>query len=301
MSNLNTSTGHYEYGMDMSPQLSLTDGDWCEDGTWSVIFAIGTFVLFVLFHQVMYFYKGRCTNNKGTEPNTHVEYQNQGRSLTESMIERVFVAPFVPKKLETLVALIFGAWFMMTIPMAFTRYFEGWWGQQLLTQQGPFNLMANAIGCKGLDMNAIKYAIQAPQDQEQKEVVRLGSHAALAQPERVLFPQESPEEQEFASAESSVNAAPKSLGHSPDIDYYFALHLFFGMVWLTMGGIQIYLAKNGWSVSSFNSSVASFGSMNSRSRSSERSCGNTLRTAIDTINSHMTLLRLIQLLVPRAV
>ena len=101
--------------------------------------------------------------------------------------------------------------------MGVTRYYEGYWAMDYLTQQGPFNFIAHLIGCKGLDLTTLKYTERVP-----------------PRSEWVVNP-------EHYSAQ--------------ELDPFFTWHLAAGTTWLTAGFLQIFWAKlgdGGWSVSMIN-------------------------------------------------
>lgn len=148
------------------------------------------------------------------------------RLVKNSRLEDILVLPFVPTTVEHLVLAIYGAWFAMTITMGVTRYYEKRWGNDVLAQHSLFNIIANFLGCKGLDMMVIPYAYQEPEP-----TVRVGGFFRKNQK---------------SSLEMLCEKNP--LECSSDIDFYFGHHLFFGIVWLSFGAMQIYLSRNGWSV-----------------------------------------------------
>jgi hypothetical protein len=123
-------------------------------------------------------------------------------------LEDHLITPFVPSSMESYIAILFFVWFVLTIPMGISRFYDGRWTNSLLAQQGPLNLIAYAFGCKTLDIVAIPYARQGP-----------------------------------------APAGKNPLDYSDDIDWYFTLHLCAGISWLTLGSLQIFLARSGWSVS----------------------------------------------------
>ena len=71
-------------------------------------------------------------------------------------IERIFVLPFVPVELDSYVMWIFMWFVIITIPMGVTRYYEKKWAHDLITLQGPLNMIAYYVfGCKTLGIEAI--------------------------------------------------------------------------------------------------------------------------------------------------
>jgi hypothetical protein len=179
--------------------LSFFSGDVCEEGTLTVILAIVFFSFVFAVHLRLH----RATKRRAGLT-----------ALTKNhWIEDWFFAPFVPSSLETFIALIFFAWFAMTVSMVFSRFYEGRWSQQFLAQHGILNAIAHRLGCNGLDFEVIRYPKQGP-------------------PPEVK--------------------GTNSLEYSKDIDFYFGHHVAAGLTWLTLGALQIYLARTGWSVSKRN-------------------------------------------------
>lgn len=178
-------------------------GDICEEGTLTVIIAIVIFFILLLVRLMLH----RCTKREQAKTSG----LGATRQLTTNhWLEDHLVTPFVPSSLESYVAIIFFVWFVLTIPMGISRFYEGRWTQQLLAQQGPLNLIAHAFGCKGLEFVAIQYPLQV-------------------------------EDKPFGET--------NDLKYSEDIDWYFTVHLTGGITWLAAGSLQIFLARSGWSVS----------------------------------------------------
>lgn len=202
--------------------LSFT-GDVCEDGTITVILAIGIFALLAFLKMAL----SDATVNeeaRGKAPKKSIVK----RLSKGSLLEDIFILPFVPSSLETFVMAIYFGWFTMTISMGISRYYENRWGNDVLAQQGPLNVLAGFLGCKGIPIAVIPYALQIPEPTTAK-----GFH----------FPGFGPKK----SAEE-IYCDKNPLECSPDIDFYFSHHLAFGILWLTFGALQIYLARSGWSV-----------------------------------------------------
>mmetsp|Transcript_14229 Transcript_14229/g.24177 ORF Transcript_14229/g.24177 Transcript_14229/m.24177 type:complete len:269 (-) Transcript_14229:1019-1825(-) len=128
-------------------------------------------------------------------------------------LEKIFVLPFVPSELDSFVMWMFMWFIAITIPMAVTRYYESRWAHDLITLQGPLNLISYYVfGCGSLDLTAIPYS----------EVVE--------------------------EAPPRFPPPPKS-DKWGRIDYFFCYHLGIGIMWLIVGFIQIYKAKaGGWSL-----------------------------------------------------
>jgi hypothetical protein len=206
------------------PLLSFT-GDVCEDGTLTVILAIGIFALLVILKVAL----SDATVTQETSDGKKVKKSIIKRLAKGSLLEDVFILPFVPSSLETFVLAIYFGWFTMTISMGITRYYEKRWANDVLAQQGPLNVMAGFLGCKGIPIDVIPYALQIPESNTSK-----GGFS---------FPGFGPKK---SSEEAFCDKNP--LECSADIDFYFGHHLAFGIIWLTFGALQIYLARSGWSV-----------------------------------------------------
>ena len=212
-----------------APELSLTGGDYCKDGTWTVFLAVGFFFFLFGAHQALYYYHRSLTSHS---KHNNDEAKTDHKNSFNYWMERIFIFPFRPVSLEVMVGTIFFAWFLLTIPMATTRFYEGRWGNQLVAQQGPLNIIAMAMGCEGLDINAISYAMQ-------------GNFTTAKVPEDNVFKSLL---NGLKKKRKSPDVTDENLAYSPDIDFYFSHHLFFGLLWLTVGSAQMYLARKGWSV-----------------------------------------------------
>ena len=197
--------------------LSLS-GDICENGAISIIIAIGTLILVAGIKIAL------DSASPPINPAPKVRRLAKG-----SWLEDVLVLPFVPTSLENFVLAIYFTWFCFTITMGVTRYYEKRWANDVLAQQGPFNVIAEFIGCKGLDPAVIPYQWQEPEPTETPKGFRL---PGFGRKKTVL--------------EKTCQDNP--LECSSDIDFYFSHHLAFGVVWLSFGALQIYMAKSGWSV-----------------------------------------------------
>ena len=197
--------------------LSLS-GDICENGAVSIILALAVFALAAGIKIAL--------DNASPPP----DVAPKTRRLTKgSWLEDLLVLPFVPTSLENYVLAIYFTWFCFTITMGVTRYYEKRWANDVLAQQGPFNVLAEFLGCKGLDPAVIPYQWQEPEPTQMRKGFRL--------------PGTGPKK---SALEKICEDNP--LECSPDIDFYFSHHLAFGVVWLSFGALQIYMAKSGWSV-----------------------------------------------------
>ena len=68
----------------------------------------------------------------------------------------MFVLPFVPKEVDSMVMWMFMWFIAITIPMAVTRYYDSRWAHDLITLQGPLNLISYYVfGCESFNLTAI--------------------------------------------------------------------------------------------------------------------------------------------------
>ena len=215
--------------------LSFT-GDVCEDGTFTVILILLFVAVFVMLRVALSDATARHRGSDGQAAPAPAANKVQ-RLAKHSWLEDILVVPFVPTSLENFVLAIYCAWFAMTITMGVTRYYEKRWANDVLAQQGLFNTTATFMGCKGLDMDVIPYQWQEPTPVSGNNASSKGGGLPFFNRRRG---------RPKSSLEKLCEANP--LECSPDIDFYFSHHLFFGIVWLSFGALQIYLARNGWSV-----------------------------------------------------
>lgn len=200
--------------------ISLT-GDICENGAITVIIAIAVVFLVAGIKIAL--------DNASPPPSAGAAAPRVRRLAKGSWVENVLVLPFVPTSLENFVLAIYFTWFCFTITMGVTRYYEKRWADDVIAQQGPFNVIAEFIGCKGLDPAVIPYQWQEPEPSTKRKGFR--------------FPGTGPKK---SPLEKICQDNP--LECSSDIDFYFSHHLAFGIVWLSFGALQIYMARSGWSV-----------------------------------------------------
>lgn len=224
------------------PILSLT-GDYCQEGTITIVILIAMVAMFITAKVALIaasksrakvptplIAKPSTTTTTTSPPDEADAPSPQPRRLVKnSVIEDLFVLPFVPSSLENLIVAIYFGWFCVTVTMGITRYYEGRWANDVVAQQGPLNVIAMFIGCKGIDPAVIPYAIQEPETNTSAKGGLFGTG--------------------FMSKKTNIEklCEDNPLECSPDIDYYFSHHLAFGCTWLTFGALQIYLAKSGWS------------------------------------------------------
>lgn len=122
-------------------------------------------------------------------------------------VYKIFIRPFAPSTQEDIVGVVFFFWFIMTIPMAITRYYEKRWAQEVTAEQGTLNVISSLMGCKSLNITVIAYTGPISDD-------------PVPNPER---------------------------GSGEELDPIFKLHLLGGILWLLFGFLQIFRARSGWS------------------------------------------------------
>eukprot|EP00562_Extubocellulus_spinifer_P002113 CAMPEP_0178489204 /NCGR_PEP_ID=MMETSP0696-20121128/10256_1 /TAXON_ID=265572 /ORGANISM="Extubocellulus spinifer, Strain CCMP396" /LENGTH=492 /DNA_ID=CAMNT_0020116999 /DNA_START=68 /DNA_END=1546 /DNA_ORIENTATION=- len=200
----------------------------CKEGSLTAILAILVLSVLFLFRQLLHISTNRRDRKETDQCSLLCHPKRDGFLFT---IEQTFIAPFVSDSLESFVAVIFFLWFILTVPMGITRYYDKYWAHEMLAQQGPLNLLAHFLGCKGLDMMAMKYTdvVSSPDEVENstegglfgwKKSPKSVDPGLLSEPER-----NSPEE----------------------LDPYFTAHLIAGLGWLFFGFVQIFWARKGWS------------------------------------------------------
>jgi len=217
------------------PPLSITlsPKTLCEEGTFTIILAVIVFAIFFIAMHAVYHWTEANTDRetRGILPHTSFRLSKK--------LEYLFVKPFIPNSVETFITQLASVWFLFTIPMAITRYYEKRWAVEVLAQHGPFNFMVTfvnvlsggSINCNGIDMNAINYTetFDDPvngHDQPEKRGLLSFLKRKHLQEEDVHLQKHDYENR---------------------IDYFFTLHLAFAILWLIAGFLQIYLAQTGWS------------------------------------------------------
>jgi len=155
--------------------------------------------------------------------------------------EYLFINPCVPLHLENFVAYLTSGWFLGTITMAITRYYHKQWAVELLSQQGPFNLLSWLLGGGTIGATAHVYTYentnQGIPDGKPHGILTLIRKSIRKLKERNV---------ELVD----VTDPDREQNHFKSLDLFFSLHLFCGMIWLIVGGLQIFWAKS-WSVSLF--------------------------------------------------
>jgi len=171
-----------------------------EEGSITAVYAIVIFIFLLLFKLWL---REGTTKELARKGETPTERETEEKIVHTSKatdgifhyLNKLLILPFVPDSHESLVAMVFFLWFVMTIPMAITRYYEKRWAQELTAQQGILNVISSFAGCKSLNITAIAYTdtiSSNPPDEPEKN---------------------SPEE----------------------LDHIFKLHLAAGICWLTFG------------------------------------------------------------------
>lgn len=192
----------------------------CEEGSFSVILAISFFAIVFMFFQAIHRW-GNTNANKGIVV---------GSGSLANKLENIFIKPFVPTSIEVFIVLYSVCWFLMTIQMALTRYYDGRWALEMLAQQGPFNFLLSRVpGCNGINITSAVYTHSLDEPHHQAKERNLAS-----------IMRRKPVVDDDAEAQQT---------HFEMIDLFFTLHLTFGLIWLISGGLQIWLAEHGWSVS----------------------------------------------------
>ena len=221
------------------PPLSFDSLDGiCNDGTLTIIFGILLFVTFFII-KTMVHQKTKMYQTIHTEGLYDTKDKHTGKPI-ENWFEDFFLKPFIPSSLEHLFVVLYFLWFVITIPMAFTRYYEKLWAQVAMAQHGPLNLLSMAVGCGTLDMKSIQYTEPLLGDGDLEEKNRTVIH-----PQNII---------KFLSRKGrnrhrEITTSLDEHAHFEEVDWIFTMHLIFGILWLTIGFFQIFLIRKGWSVS----------------------------------------------------
>ena len=140
------------------PAINLTSwDDMCvERGgiTFLILIAIIIFYLGVRYHILM---TGGEFLKKVTSPLYNHDMPGVSNFRKFMMtLERIFILPYVPHQLDSMVMWMFMWFIAITIPMAVTRYYDSRWAHDLITLQGPLNLISYYVfGCESLNLTAI--------------------------------------------------------------------------------------------------------------------------------------------------
>ena len=228
----------------------------CSDGSITVVLVIVFFLIIFVSKQILYKFRQRILREKEKDLQAQSRARGPKHRLTivglvrdpESeddgtggtkislgekigyMLEELFVKPFIPTSIEDMITTMFICWFLLTIPMAVTRFYEERWMNQAFAQQGPFNFVSWAMGCETVDISALPYT-QRLSDLLSGQRLFSG-FAKFRRRNKAVLTQMEQEKDYFKT-----------------IDWYFTIHLMFGLTWLTVGCLQIVWARTGWSVS----------------------------------------------------
>lgn len=190
----------------------------CEQGSLTAIVAVFIVTVVVLFRFWLH-YRIIDKNENGKHT---IALEETGNGTDEELdrviphfLDSKFIVPFVPTSMESFVFILFFLWFVMTITMGMTRYYRQIWAHEFSSQQGPLNVIVGMLTgrCKGLDITAMVYTSELDTPPWTK------GHWA-----------------EYTKVRSLDN-----------MDNILFFHLCGGMLWLTVGFMQIYWANNGWS------------------------------------------------------
>lgn len=70
-------------------------------------------------------------------------------------LEHIFVLPFVPRNISSLIMWVSVSFFTITSLMAVTRYYESKWAHDVIVLQGPLNMISHMLGCNSLNLTAV--------------------------------------------------------------------------------------------------------------------------------------------------
>jgi len=205
-----------------SPPLSFTlsPTTMCQEGTLSIYIAIFFFLCVFLFKHFLYHRTADWLEKfKGiAQPNS-----------LGGKIERLIIKPFIPNNIETFIVIYSVVWFLLTIQMALTRYYEQRWVLEMLSQHAILNFISWIFGCSTTSVQSVVYTNRlGGDDQPKKKQLNFLSVINKKDDDSVVYQEE--ERRYF-----------------DEIDLLFTLHLTFGMLWLCAGFLQIWLAQTGWS------------------------------------------------------
>jgi len=192
----------------------------CQEGSLSIYIAIFFFLFYVLFKHFLYHRTADWLEKfKGiAQPNS-----------LGGKIERLIIKPFIPNNIETFIVIYSVVWFLLTIQMAVTRYYEQRWVLEMLSQHAVLNFISWIFGCSTTDVQSVVYTNRLGGDDQPKKK----QHNFLS----VLNKKD----------DDSVVYQKEERQYFDEIDLLFTLHLTFGMLWLCAGFLQIWLAQTGWS------------------------------------------------------
>lgn len=182
------------------PPLSFAN--MCEDGSITIAMLIALALVFFVSMHAVYYFTHRDARKRGIT-------SRKKRWSISGVLEDLFIMPFVPTSLESLITIYSFMWWMFTAQMAITRYYGGYWATEWVTQHGFFNLLSYWLGCKTLPHLSVMYTDDKLDDpSETKKPSLFGKKS-----EEEVFEEEWHE-------------------HSLVLDRFFQWHLFFGLLWL---------------------------------------------------------------------
>jgi hypothetical protein len=212
-----------------APPLSFASKEAiCEEGSLTVILAILFIGSLFTVKQILYRSVRHEDDSKGI---FGIPGANAGGKKLTHLLEETIIKPFIPTTMESFVAFLYFWWFLFTVPMAITRFYEKRWANQALSQQGPFNLLSKALGCNGFDITALPYT---------ESLSELHPAKTRLLPQFLKFLRKKPKIHIPSDHEQD---------HFKEIDFLFTVHLAVGLGWLTFGFLQIFWVHSGWSVS----------------------------------------------------
>jgi len=182
-------------------------------------------VIFLVLHK-LYYHTSHAT--LGAVPQS-----------VQDWFEYLFIQPFVPLRLESFVAYLASGWFLGTVTMAITRFYHKQWAVELLSQQGPFNLVSWLLGGGMISPTAHVYTY------ENTNQVPEGNRGFVFLIQRSLGKLKN--KTKAGDFELDEQDPESESQHFKNLDLFFSLHLFCGLLWLTVGGLQIFWAK-AWSI-----------------------------------------------------
>lgn len=226
-----------------APQLSFSSREAiCEQGSLSVLLVVIFFGTIFAFKQILYRERKRrladASNGKSKIQGIMKDTQQDG-SIFERFghaVEEVVIKPFIPTSLESLITTVYICWFSFTITMGVTRFYEKRWSNDVFAQHGMFNFLSWAMGCATIDMKTVPYPPMPEVDSSNRKDGILSTVFAAMKGKKI-------------SGDNAAHALEK--GHVEMLDRYFTMHLAVGSLWLTVGFVQVVLARTGWSVSVF--------------------------------------------------
>ena len=115
----------------------------CDEGSLTIIFGILIFAAFFTIKQIIHHVTKQYekTHTKQYEKththglyDTHIKEEDGSKKIVSHWVEEFICKPFIPASLEYLFVNLYFVWFIVTIPMAFTRYYDKIWAQVCFIQ-----------------------------------------------------------------------------------------------------------------------------------------------------------------------